>query len=152
MIKRFLDKVELNTSDKCWNWKASLRNGYGAFKLNGKVIDAHRVSYIIHIGNIPNGMYVCHTCDNKRCVNPKHLFLGTHADNMKDAYDKGRLIIPEGNSFKNGHHPVNARFTKERANELKKLIKIRKGTLEQLAEQENVSFHLIKDISAGRTY
>lgn len=92
-MERFLNKVD--KTDGCWNWTASLRGktGYGAFKINKKVIDAHRMSYLIHKGDIPSGMYVCHTCDNRTCVNPDHLFLGTAKDNWQDGFDKGRIKI-----------------------------------------------------------
>ena len=95
-MTRFFDKIEM--TDTCWIWKAALRGktGYGAFKLNGKVVDAHRVSYQINIGEIPEGMYVCHSCDNRLCVNPNHLFLGAPKDNWKDGFDKGRIKLLGG--------------------------------------------------------
>lgn len=90
-MERFFNKI--NKTDTCWLWTASLRGktGYGAFKLNGKVIDAHRISYELHNGVIPDGMYVCHICDNRKCVNPNHLFLGSPKDNWQDGFDKGKI-------------------------------------------------------------
>ena len=105
-MKRFFDKI--NKTETCWIWTAGSRGktGYGAFKIKGKVIDSHRVSYEIHKGEIPEKMYVCHTCDNRKCVNPEHLFLGTAKDNWQDGFDKGRIKLLGGiNTEKLKKHP-----------------------------------------------
>lgn len=91
----FYDKIE--SAEDCWIWGAAIRGktGYGCVKYNGKLVDAHRVSYMVHIRDIPKGLLVCHTCDNRKCVNPDHLFLGTHTDNMQDCKKKGRIKAPQ---------------------------------------------------------
>lgn len=151
-MKRFFDKVD--KTEDCWNWTASSRGqGYGAFKINGKVIDAHRVSWTIHFGEIPNGLFVCHKCDNKKCVNPDHLFLGTQKDNMNDCLQKGRMIIPEGIKYKEKHKPVNRSLKNEvEISNIKLQIKNRSCTLKQLSENLNLPYQLIRDISCGRVY
>jgi len=83
----FWEKVEIGSASDCWEWLASThKDGYGRFR-NGL---AHRVSWKLSKGEIPQGMYVCHRCDNPLCCNPSHLFLGTQADNMSDMVNKGR--------------------------------------------------------------
>ena len=74
----------------CWLWIGSQRRGYGLIWDAGKQWLAHRVSWVIHSGAIPDGMHVLHKCDTPPCVNPQHLFLGTHAQNMADRDRKGR--------------------------------------------------------------
>ncbi|MEN6512251.1 MAG: HNH endonuclease [Chloroherpetonaceae bacterium] len=86
---RFIKKTK--NENGCWIWKAQIfPTGYGSFYLNGKSILAHRASYLLFKGEIPNGMCICHKCDNPSCVNPDHLFLGTHKDNALDRSSKGR--------------------------------------------------------------
>lgn len=90
LMERFWDKVK-KTND-CWWWTAATQsNGYGEFGLPGRrTIVAHRFSWIIRNGPIPTGRFICHHCDNKLCVNPDHLFVGTHQDNVDDMVKKGR--------------------------------------------------------------
>lgn len=93
-ILKSFEKRYIKSPD-CWQWTGSLdKDGYGDFNLGRKykVISrkAHRASYQLYVGNIPEGMLICHTCDNRRCVNPTHLFLGTIEANNKDCVRKGR--------------------------------------------------------------
>ncbi len=111
---RFWEKVD--KSGKCWIWNAArFHNGYGTFSLHTKTTLAHRVSFLIANGSIPNGMCVLHKCDVKNCVRPSHLFIGTMADNMRDRDMKGRQakgdrnglrLHPESRPYglRNGHY------------------------------------------------
>lgn len=93
--KRFWSKV--NKSGDCWLWTASKRNkGYGAFVyvVDGEIVQgrAHRFSWELHFGPIPEGLCVLHKCDTPACVRPSHLFLGSKADNNRDMHEKGRSV------------------------------------------------------------
>jgi len=89
-IERFWTKVSKRTHEECWNWTAGInRDGYGKFWWNNREIGAHRFSWIITNGNIPEGKLVLHKCNNPGCVNPSHLYIGDGSDNMIDKSHSG---------------------------------------------------------------
>jgi hypothetical protein len=90
IVQRFLNKIK-PMPDGCWHWTAYRdAGGYGSFGINGRMRPAHRAMWWITHGPVPNGLHVLHKCDVPKCVNPEHLKLGTHADNMNDKKTKGR--------------------------------------------------------------
>lgn len=96
LAERFWEKVDIKSEDECWEWNAcTYHHGYGKFALTrSNPVYAHRVAYELTYGAIPDDLLICHSCDNRRCCNPHHLFTGTQKDNMQDCKAKGRNSLP----------------------------------------------------------
>lgn len=94
---KFWERVSVRGEDDCWEFDnaGQCKDGYGYVSHNNRLLKAHRVSWVLHFGEIPDGMFVCHHCDNPACVNPKHLFIGTPKDNVDDMIRKGRQASPD---------------------------------------------------------
>lgn len=135
LVRDFWSNVKTHSPDRCWEWTACLsRSGYGQFCWNGKVGPAHRFAYIDKIGPVPSGVFVCHRCDNPPCCNPRHLFLGTAADNNKDCRDKGRNSPP----------PDHSKLSRERVMEIRSKFKPHLVTAPMLAKEYGVPLHIVR--------
>lgn len=116
--KRFWAKVNKKGDNECWEWIAAKNNkGYGQFRIGGVSKSTHRISYIIHKGEMPDGLMICHTCNNPTCINPNHLYAGTGKDNMKQSVREMRHHEQSKTHCKNGHE-----FTEENT-----FLRVRKG-------------------------
>lgn len=148
--ERFWSKVDKRTDNECWNWLGSTRSdGYGQINRGQRgtgMQSTHRLSWILYFGEIPDGMHVLHICDNQRCVNPYHLFLGTNNDNIADKVSKGRSMRGESH-FKN-------KLKEEDVLEIRKIYIPwnRNFSLYVLAKKFNVTSSAIRDVVVGRNW
>lgn len=144
---RFWAKVAQATPSGCWIWTAARKeNGYGVL---GAVAGrrnayAHRLSWEIHFGLIPKGLLVCHHCDNRPCVNPDHLFLGTQADNQADMVAKGR-------SLRGTRHNM-ARLSEAAVREIRRLWEVGGLTQVEIGIRFGVNKGLVSAIVRGKTW
>lgn len=148
IFERFYSKV--NKTNTCWIWTASTRQGYGAFKILGRVEGAHRVSYVLSTGKIiDENNVILHSCDNRLCVNPDHLSEGTQRDNVIDAIVKNRLYdisTHTGTRFKPGHK---AKLTLENKQEILKLIKENKLSYREIGTKFGIDHSRVYQIKKG---
>jgi hypothetical protein len=128
----------------CWLWKATVgSHGYGQLSFASTAMTAHRVAWQLYRGDIPQGLFVLHKCDVRLCVNPDHLFLGTHADNMSDCQSKQRNA--------HGDRHGNAKLTEEQAREIKN-SPANRGVGSFLSKKFGISRATISEIRNGSTW
>lgn len=146
MEDRFWEKVEKGSN--CWEWTASKDNdGYGQIGYqNGEMIRAHRYSWILHFGEIPDGLFVCHHCDNPSCVRPDHLFLGTALANNRDKIRKGRAKNCRGESS------GLSKLTDEQVAQIRRLYVPGKISQYALAKKFSVAVSNINNIVHRKTW
>lgn len=141
--KRFWAKVDRRGPDECWPWTGTtLATGYGRLKVAGHQVPATRLALHYAGRPIATNEYACHTCDNRPCTNPAHLFPGTHAENMADMFAKGRA--PD---FRGQRNP-NAKLTPEQVREIRR----RTGNKSQIAREFGVSATAIHNIQTGQKW
>lgn len=150
MAEKFHNRVQ--KSDGCWIWVGNINpaSGYGRLFYGGRNHMAHRISYELIHGPVSTELVICHKCDNPPCVNPNHLFLGTHADNVADKMRKGRW----GGGPKSGQENHNSLLTDEQASEIKGLLKLPHfhGKYAQMGRAFGVDECAIHHIKSGRSW
>lgn len=145
LMQRFMSHVK--KTNKCWLWTSTkVTDNYGAITIDYKMKRAHRVSYELFKGPIPEGMDVLHSCDNPPCVNPGHLRLGTHQENMKEKMLKGRCNPPVG------ERAGFAKLTWKTVEQIRKKYIPRSYSIRKLAKEYKVSTWTIKDILKNRVW
>ena len=132
--ERFWEKIDKRSDDECWEWMASCNKyGYGQLWFGNTFISSHRVSWMIHFGDIPEKLCVLHKCDNRKCANPNHLFLGTYQDNSDDMKSKGRSLNQHGD---NNHA---AKITSEDVLRMREMWKSGKCRQKEIMKIFNIS-------------
>lgn len=148
-LERFEAKYTPEPNSGCWIWTgASIAGGYGSFIFGGgktRSMPAHRAAWRMFCGEIPEGLEVCHSCDMPCCVNPDHLWLGTHSENMADCVRKGRFVYV---TPARGSSAANAKLTEGQVRE----IKTRQLTRNEYADKFDIAPEYVNNIQSGRVW
>ena len=140
LIKRFWSNVDKRSQDECWEWRAALRNGYGAIKSKGILYSSHRLAYTIANGDPPDDLVIGHKCDNRMCCNPAHLEAITYSKNNTDAFARSRKTPTKGEAIHT------AKLTEE---QVRSICKYRIATgdgARKIARKFGFSVHSVKAI------
>jgi hypothetical protein len=148
-IERFKTKIDTENKDinDCWLWNAAIQSkGYGSIGIgNGKTALAHRVAYeLANNMEIPRNLCVRHSCHIRCCTNPKHLKIGTTADNNRDMVQAGRQVQGENNG--------RSKQTEEDVSEMKKIVKFGKKTMIEMAKEKGLHYNTIRYAIKGKTW
>jgi hypothetical protein len=139
---KFLTHVN-KIPNSCWLWTGSTDSKYGLFLIQGRRRKTHRISYALYKGDVPDNLFVCHSCDVMRCVNPEHLFLGTCADNMHDMQCKHRSTL--------GERAASAKFSNQEANAIREAVWLGLR-IRAAARLFNTSHTTIREIMSFKRY
>lgn len=150
LARRLANGIASAPDDQCWEW-ARVRNqhGYGQLRVAGRMVYAHRLACELGVRPIPDGMHVLHQCDNPRCINPAHLSLGTHSQNMKECSERGRARIP--NPIKRGEQNGAAKLADVEVLSIRRLLSAGR-TQRDIAARFGVSQQTIANIKSGKRW
>lgn len=149
LAERFAGKYSVDETTGCWNWNSLTRKGYGYLKSgNSKKLSAHRVSWELHHGEIPDGLWVLHRCDNPQCVNPDHLFVGTAKDNNEDMMSKGRQKLNNSGNWQAGEKHRKSKLSSEAV----AIIREKRMRPTDYSKIYGISVSTVCNIQAGRTW
>lgn len=149
LTERFWSHVSIGLPDECWEWQASKKHGYGKTAIDNHSVSAHRLAYELTHGAIPNGLLICHKCNNPPCCNPKHLYAGTYADNLQDSIKAGTAYCLPPMYGQQNHK---TKLTDESVRLIRNLYTNNNVPRKQLARQFGVSVSNIDAIVTHKTH